>query len=74
MKPENSLGLKVDLTSNPGRDRQGAQIRALSATARKRIEGILTEHVKGLKIITIEILPQQACLPRQRRRQVAIPN
>ncbi len=57
MKPEISLGLKVDLTTNPGRDRQGAQIRALGATARKRIEGILTEHVKGLKIIPIEKLP-----------------
>ncbi len=74
MTPEISLGLKVDLTINPGRDRQAAQMRALNATARKRIEGILTKHVKGPKIIPIEILPQQACLPRQRRRQVAIPN
>jgi len=57
MKPDISLGLKVDLTINPGRDRQGAQMRALSATARKRIEGILTVHVKGLKIIPIEKLP-----------------
>ncbi len=72
MTPEIILGLKVDLTINPGRDRQGAQMRALIATARKRIEGILTVHVKGLKIIPIEILPQQVCLPRQRRRSSSL--
>ncbi len=49
-------------------------MRALNATARKRIEGILTVHVKGLKIIPIKILPQQAFLSLQRRRQVVIPD
>ncbi len=73
MTPEISLGLKVDLTTNPGRDRQDAQIRALNATARKRIEGILTEHVKGLKIIPIEKLPPTG-LPAAATAQVAIPN